>query len=234
MRRRPHDRDRGHPVRRLIILGCGNFGQAAHHYFVHDSDYEVVAFAVDGSMLDAESFQQLPVVALEEIQERYPPGDHDLFVAVGLRDLNRQRAAKIAQCEGLGYQLASYVSSRAIVPPGFTPGANTWIMETAHLHPYVTVGNDAIIWGSSTVGFKSVIGDHCWISGGLIGDGVTVGQGTFLGLGATIASFATVGKHNVIGAGALILKDTQDFEVFRGHASTPSPVPSTRFTKFNG
>ena len=38
-------------------------------------------------------------VAFEEVQERYPPDDHDLFVAVGLRDVNRQRAAKVLEAE---------------------------------------------------------------------------------------------------------------------------------------
>jgi sugar O-acyltransferase (sialic acid O-acetyltransferase NeuD family) len=221
-------------VRRLIILGCGNFGQAAHHYFVHDSAYEVVAFAVDGALLSARSFQQLPVAAFEDVQEQYPPDDHDLFVAIGLRDLNRLRAAKIAEAESKGYRIASYLSSRAIVPPGLSPRPNSWIMENAHVHPYSTIGRNTIIWGDSTIGFKSQVGDHCWFSGGLIGDGVAVGDGTFIGLGATVASFVTVGRHNVIGAGALILKDTKDFEVYRGHASEPSRVPSTRFTKFNG
>ena len=50
----------------------------------------------------------------------------------------------------------------------------------------------------------------------------------------TIASFTTVGKRNLIGAGAVILKNTKDFEVYRGHGSAPSRVPSTRFADFNG
>lgn len=221
-------------MRRLVILGCGNFGQAVHHFFVHDSEYEVVAFTVDGQFLEAASFQNLPVVAFEEIEERYPPDDHDLFVAVGLRDINRLRAKKAHEAEARGYRLASYLSSGAIVPPGMRLEPNTWIMEGAHVHPFATVGRNAIIWSRSTVGFKSRVEDDCWLSAGLLGDGVRLGAGTFVGLGATVASFVTVGKHNVIGAGAVILKDTKDYEVYRGNASTPSRVPSTRFTRFNG
>jgi acetyltransferase-like isoleucine patch superfamily enzyme len=55
-----------------------------------------------------------------------------------------------------------------------------------------------------------------------------VGDFTFIGLNATVAPFLTVGQSNVIGAGALILKSTQDNQVFRGHASTPARVPSDR------
>lgn len=221
-------------MRRLVILGCGNFGRIAHYFFVHDSDYDVRAFAVDAEFLDTDSFQGLPVVAFEEVQARYPPEDHDLFVAVGLRDVNRQRATKLLEVERKGYALASYVSSRAIVPVDLNVLPNTWIMETAHVHPYVTLGRDTIIWSRSTIGFNSTIGDDCWISGGIVGESVVVGEKTFIGLGATVASFVSVGKGNVIGAGALISKDTGDYEIYRGHASRPSQVPSTRFTRFNG
>jgi sugar O-acyltransferase (sialic acid O-acetyltransferase NeuD family) len=221
-------------MRRLVILGCGNFGQAVHHFFVHDSDYEVVAFTVDGEFLEASSFLGLPVVPFEEVQDRYPPDDHDVFVAIGLRDINRQRAHKTREAEAKGYRLASYLSSRASVPPDMRLAPNTWIMEGAHVHPYASVGRNVIIWSRSTVGFKSQVEDDCWISAGLLGDTVRLGGVTFVGLGATVASFVTVGKHNVIGAGAVILKDTKDYEVYRGNASTPSRVPSTRFTRFNG
>jgi sugar O-acyltransferase (sialic acid O-acetyltransferase NeuD family) len=219
---------------KLVILGCGNFGQTAHYFFVHDSEYEVVAFAADAQFLKGRSFQGVPLVAFEEVESRFPPEDHDLFVAVGLRDVNQKRAAKLVEAERKGYRLASYVSSRALVPKEHEVGPNTWIMETAHLHPFVKTGRNVVVWSRSTIGLNSTIGDDCWIAGGLVGESVSVGAGTFIGLGATVASFTSVGRQNVIGAGALILKDTKDNEIYRGAASKPSRVPSTRFGRFNG
>ncbi len=221
-------------MRRLILLGCGNFAQMAHHFFVHDSEYEVVAFTVDGALQDSDSFRGLPVVPFEEAAERYAPEDHDLFVAVGLREVNRRRADKVHEAEEKGFSVASYVSSRALVPADFEALANTWIMETAHLHPGADIGRNCVIWSRSTIGFNSRLGDDCWVAGGLVGESVTIGEGSFIGLGATVASFARVGSRNVIGAGALILKDTQDEQVFRGAASEASAVPSSRFSGFNG
>ena len=221
-------------MRPLIILGCGNFAQTAHYYFTRDSDYQVVAFTVDAEFLEQESFLDLPVVPFEEVETRFAPSSHHFFVAMGLREVNRRRAAKLAEAEGKGYRIASYVSSRAIVPAELMAGPNTWIMENAHVHPFATIGRNVIIWGSSAVGVKSRIGDHCWISGAIVGDSVTVGEGTFLGLGSVIASFATVGKHNLIGAGALILKNTGDEQIYPGQPSEASAVPSGRFSRFNG
>jgi sugar O-acyltransferase (sialic acid O-acetyltransferase NeuD family) len=221
-------------MRRLIILGGSNFAQAAHYYFANDSDYEVVAFTVDAEFLNATTFQGLPVVAFEELQQRYPPQDHDLFVAVGLSDLNRRRAAKVKEAEDKGYHVASYVSSRAVVPADLRVEPNTWIMETAHVMPYVRIGRNSIIWGRSTIAFNCEIGDHCWIVGAVLGESIVVGENTFIGIGATIAPFTKVGKGNIIGAGALILKDTKDFQIYREDGSVPSSVPSTRFKNFNG
>ncbi|MAF64610.1 MAG: transferase [Planctomycetes bacterium] len=221
-------------MRRLILFGCGNFAQMAHHFFAHDSEYEVAAFTVDGEFQESDSFRGLPVVPFEEVVECFDPADHDLFVSVGLREVNRRRAAKVREAEEMGYALASYVGSRAIVSTDFRPRENTWVMETAHLHPGAEIGRNCIIWSRSTIGFNSSLADDCWVAGALVGESVTIGAGTFIGLGATVASFATVGERNVIGAGALILKDTGDEQVFRGAASEASPVPSSRFSGFNG
>src|SRR5581483_6556009 len=117
--------------RRLVIFGCGNFADAAHYYYLHDSAYDVVAFTVDAAFLKEDSFHGLPVVPFEDVAVKYPAAEHDLFVAVGLREINRRRAAKVVEAADRGYRIASYVSSRAIVPVGFQAGPNTWIMEAA-------------------------------------------------------------------------------------------------------
>ncbi len=46
-------------------------------------------------------------------------------------------------------------------------------------------------------------------------------------VGAPTAAAAPDGG-TVVGAGATILKDTKDFEVYRASATKPSRVPSTR------
>lgn len=221
-------------MKKLIIFGSGNFAQMAHYFFDCDSEYLPTAFTVDGAFLEQDSFRGLPVVPFEDIERLYPPDECEMFLALGLRDVNQRRKEKIEEAEAKGYRLASYLSSKAICHPDLTLGPNTWIMEQAHIHPFATVGRGSIVWSRSTIGFKSSIGDYCWISAGLVGESVTVGDCTFIGLGATVASFVNVGKSNLIGAGAVIHADTKDFEIYKGPHSKPSRVPSTRFGKFNG
>ena len=58
----------------------------AYEYFTYDSDYKVVAFAVDPEYLpgNKEQMFDLPIIPLSELEERYTPDDIELFVAISL------------------------------------------------------------------------------------------------------------------------------------------------------
>ncbi len=114
------------------------------------------------------------------------------------------------------------------MPPEFTPQSNTMIMERSTLQPFVRVGRNSIIWSTTRIGFHTQIGDHCWVVCALFGESCMVGDNTFVGLNATIAPGLKIGRGNILGAGALITKDTRDFEVYRGQSSVASRAPSTR------
>lgn len=213
---------------KIVIFGARAFAEIVHYYFTHDSQYSVTAFTVDAAYLKESAFKGLPVVAFEEVDKGFPPDEYRMFVAVGIHKVNQQRAAKVAEAEAKGYRLVSFVSSKADVSPDLEVRPNTMIMERATIQPFAEIGRDTVIWSASRIAFHARIGDHCWIVAPILGESVTVGDYTFIGLNATIAPSLTIGKSNVIGAGALILKNTKDFEVYRAHASTPSEAPSTR------
>jgi sugar O-acyltransferase (sialic acid O-acetyltransferase NeuD family) len=216
----------------LVVFGAGAFAEIAHYYFTRDGDRSVAAFTVDGAFLNEPTFQGRPVVPFEEVDRAFPPDRYEMFVALGIRQVNRIRAAKVAEAEARGYRLPGFVSSSAVVPDGFRVRPNTMIMEQAKVHPFVEVGKDTVIWSESRIAFHTRIGDHCWITTATFGESVSVGDYTFVGLNATIAPFVSIGIGNIIGAGALIVGDTRDHEVYRGHASVPSRVPSYRLRGF--
>ena len=53
--------------KKVIVFGNGQMAEIAHTYFIHDSDYDVVAFTVDKEVVSSGGFRNLPVVAFEEI-----------------------------------------------------------------------------------------------------------------------------------------------------------------------
>jgi sugar O-acyltransferase (sialic acid O-acetyltransferase NeuD family) len=215
-------------ARKLYIFGDGNFADMAHYLFSTDSGYEVAGFTIDAPFLKRDSFNGLPVIAYEEFLRTTDRDEVDIYVAIGVSGINRVRAQKTAQVAADGYRLASFVSSHARVPPGLVVHPNTMIMDQVNIHPKVRIGADTVIWSNSRIALNAQIGDHVWITSAVVGDGAVVGDYTFVGLNATIAPFLRVGRHNLIGAAAVILQDTQDHQVYRGPRSVASKVSTLR------
>lgn len=214
--------------RRLYIFGMQNFAEMAHYLFSQESDYEIAGFLADAQYLDRSTFLGLPAIAYERFKEQVTPEDADLFVAIGVGKINTLRAQKVDEIAAAGYRLASFVSPSARLPKGLAIGPNTMIMDQVNIHPQVVIGRNTVIWSNSRIALKASIGDHVWITSAVIGDSSRVGDFTFVGLNATIAPFVNVGSHNLIGAAALISKDTRDYQVFRGVKSSASAVSSLR------
>jgi sugar O-acyltransferase (sialic acid O-acetyltransferase NeuD family) len=215
--------------RPVVIFGLGQIAELADFYFTHDSDYEVVAFTVDQQYITTPEFHGRPVVAFEAVAEQYPPERYALFVAVSYAKINQLRAAKVAAARALGYQLASYLSSRATVFPGFELQPNCLILEDNTIQPFAKVGSNVTLWSGNHIGHHCVIDDDVFVASHVvISGGVKIGQGSFIGVNATLRDHVTLGQKCVIGAGALVLEDQPDLSVLAPRGTERSPVPSTR------
>jgi sugar O-acyltransferase (sialic acid O-acetyltransferase NeuD family) len=196
-------------MRKLVIFGTEATAEVIDFYFTHDSEYDVAAFTVDGAYLDGDDYRGRPVVAFEELPSRFPPDDHELFIAVGFQKMNAVRAMKFAEAKAMGYTLASYLSSKASAWPGFSVAENTFVMEDNTIQPFVTIGPDTILWSGNHVGHHASIGAHCFVSSHVVISGrVKVGDYSFLGVNSTLRDGVTLGEATMVGAGCLVLADT--------------------------
>jgi sugar O-acyltransferase (sialic acid O-acetyltransferase NeuD family) len=214
-------------AKRLVIFGTGSQAELAHFYFRRDTDHDVAAFTVHQSHMKGGEFRGLPVVPFERVEADFPPGAFDMFVAVGYARVNRVRAAIYAEAKVKGYRLPSYVSPRCTFLAESPVGDNCFILEDNTIQPFVTIGNDVVMWSGNHIGHHSTIGDHCFVSSHVVVSGqVRVGPYCFLGVNATIRDSITIGEACVIGAGALIMRSTKDKEVYLGERSKPFPRTS--------
>ena len=203
---------------RLVIVGCGETAELADEYFTHDSNCEVVAFAVDREFLGGGTLCGLPVVPLDELSSRFPPDRNRAFVAMASGELNYRRSRMYERVKALGYALASYVSSKAFVWPDVRIGDNCFILENNVLQPFTAVGNDVVMWSGNHLGHRSVVGDHCFITSHVVISGFcSIGDHTFMGVNSCVADNVTIGKDNFIAMGSCMAKSTSDNEVYRGN-----------------
>src|SRR5690349_15476372 len=99
---------------KVIIFGVQDFAQLAKFYLQHDSKHEVTAFSVHESYLPEEkTFEGLPVVAFERVEETYPAAEFKFFAPMSPSRMNKLRESVYYQIKQKGYEMISYVSSRA-------------------------------------------------------------------------------------------------------------------------
>jgi len=213
----------------LVIFGAGDIARLAHFYFRRDSPHDVVAFAVDGEYKSDDTFDGLPLVATDALPRLYPPVACAMFVALSYRQMNRLRAQKYQQMKDAGYSLATYVSSRCTYLAEQQPGDNCFILEDNTIQPYVTIGSDVTLWSGNHIGHDSAIEDHCFISSHVVVSGhVRVRSYCFVGVNATIRNGITLAPATLVGAGAVIMKDTRDKEVYLAGRADVFPRNSDR------
>ncbi len=213
----------------LVIFGSGDIAQLAHYYFSTDSNYEVVAFTVDANYIKESELCGLPVVAFEDVAKNYPPNSYDFFIALSYSKLNFVRKEKYLVAKEMGYKLVSFISSRATVLNEGRIGENCFIFEDNTIQPFVTIGNNVILWSGNHIGHHSVIHDHTFIASHVvISGGVEIGEQCFVGVNATLRDHIKIGDKCVVGAGALLLEDAAPEGVYIGVATERSKVPSSR------
>jgi sugar O-acyltransferase (sialic acid O-acetyltransferase NeuD family) len=200
---------------KLVIFGVGDCGRLAHYYFVRDSQHEVVAFSVDKEYVKEPTFLGLPVVSFEDIQEAYPPTEFKMFIAVGYAEMNQVRAAKYSRAKEIGYELVSYVSSRCTFLTDTPVGDNCFILEDNTIQPFVKIGNNVTLWSGNHIGHDSIIEDHCFLTSQVVVSGrVRIGPYCFIGVNVTLRDAITIAPRTLLGAGAIIMKDTIERGVY--------------------
>jgi sugar O-acyltransferase (sialic acid O-acetyltransferase NeuD family) len=202
-------------MEKIIIFGMKEMAEIAHFYFSNDSAYIIEAFTVNRDFIKEEKFLGLPVLPFENIERYYPTEKFGMFIAVGYSNLNKVRAEKYYEAKNKGYRLVSCINSKIFLWGDTKLGDNCFIGENQTIQPFVNIGNNVTITGGGYISHNSFIGDHCYIAPDVaIGGFAKIGEYCFLGMNATIRNAITIARENIIGAGALILKNTKEKDVY--------------------
>jgi sugar O-acyltransferase (sialic acid O-acetyltransferase NeuD family) len=220
----------GGSMNKVVIFGAGKIADQAFFYLTNDSPYEVVAFTVDESYMTKENLYGLPVIPFGQVENKFPPGGFKMFLALGYQNLNKLRAAKYLSAKDKGYELISYVSSKASNFGGVDIGDNCFILENAVIQPGSKIGNNVYVWSGNHIGHHATIGDHCYISGQVVVSGNTVIEPyCFIGVNATIGHEITVGRESIVGAGCVITKTAEPKSVYIAQDTPKYRLDSTKF-----
>ena len=193
--------------KRVVLIGDGESAEIAFEYFTADSPWEVVGFAVERTFRQRQDLFGLPVIDLEHLPEIFPPTEFAAHVALSSTRLNRVRRRLYLYVKSMGYELPSYVSTRAFVWRNVKIGENSFIFENNVLQYFVEIGNNVVLWSGNHVGHRTTIRDHCFITSHCVISGFCdIGESSFLGVNSTFGDRVSVPNDTVVGAGSVVHK----------------------------
>lgn len=198
--------------KKIIIFGNGEIAKLAHYYFRSDSVYEVVGFTVDKINCASNSFNNLPLIPFETVEEKFPVKEHLIHVAISYKKLNQLREQKFNEAKEKGYLFANYISSKStVLTDKANLGNNLFILEGQTIQKDVIISDNVMIWSNNHIGHNTFIGKHCYISSGVIISGhCKIGERCFLGVNSTITDFCKIGDDCFITMGSNIGHDIKN------------------------
>lgn len=177
---------------------------------------EVVGFTTDKSYKKCEVFQNLPVFAFEDIESFVDINSVTFALTLGYSQMNEHRAAKYQYCKNKGYDVFTYVSSRAEV---FTTkiGEGSIILPGTYIGPFSEIGICTVIRPGTVLAHHDIVGSFNWIADGCtFGGGVEVGDHCFFGLGTTVRNEVNIADYTFIGAQTYIGRNTERLNAYIG------------------
>lgn len=201
-------------MRNLVIFGVGQLAQLASFYLNQQSKYQLVGYSTDNPQSSVH--EGLPLVAAEDLNNRFTPDDTSLFVAISYHKQNSIRKHRCEELRKQGWSLASIISPTAVIADNCILGDNLFIVESVVVQPWSQIGDGVVLWSGVQVGHHSLLGAYCFLSAGTVLMGCnTVGSCAHLAGGVTVRDHLKVGSGQQIAAGETVTFDLEDLELPR-------------------
>lgn len=115
--------------------------------------------------------------------------------------------------------MANFIASGANCWPGsIEEDAGVLVFDNAFVGVGCHLKEGVIISEGSVLSHNVTVEPYCFFSDGVVvGGHANIGRNSFVGLNSTIKSNCRIGNYNIIGSGANVIHDTEDYCVARGN-----------------
>jgi len=203
---------------KVIIFGIQDFAELAHYYLENDSEHEVVAFTVNREFVpENRNFKGLPIIEFETIEKQFPTSEFVFFAPMSPAKMNRLRESIYYEIKAKGYELISYISSKATICNNII-GDNCFILEDNTIQPFTKIGNNVVLWSGNHIGHHSEIKNHVMVTSHVVLSGNCIVEDyCMLGVNSTIRDGLIIAAGTFVAMGACIIKDTEPWSMYKGN-----------------
>lgn len=143
-------------MKKLLILGAGQYGMVAKEIAESTGEYSSIAFLDDSNPTAIGNIQDF-----EKFRDEYTHAT----VAIGNAVLRLDLLNKLEQC---GYHIPVLIHPTAYVSPSAVVEAGSFIEPMAVIHTETVIGKSCIISAGTIVNHNSKVGEGCHLNCGTI------------------------------------------------------------------
>lgn len=223
-------------MKKILLAGNAITANILSAYLRRDAcRYEVCGLTVDDEFEAQGGVGGCRTVGLSGVTSAFSPGTHRVIMAIGYSHLNRTREAMFGRLKAMGYAIETYIHPDARVYTDEPIGEGSVVLPGAVIEPHAQVGANTMVWSNVTLAHHSSVGDHCWLGAGTVVSGqAKVLRNTFLGVSSAVVNAVTVGEFNIVGANALISRDTKPHSVHLARSAETFRYSSEEYVKHFG
>ena len=206
-------------MKKLVIIGTGGFGrecaEIAKTIESKENDINLIGFLDDNKEHHGKVKNDVKVLGSIEWIKDFNITDDIYFVcAIGDTIIKKSVVEKALKLGYKPYSLIhpsvhiSYgvsIGEGVILSPGSVISTNCVLKDYTVINQLCSIGHDAIIGKYSTV--------NPLVS---INGGDEIGEGVYMGTQSSIIQFLSIGKWSIVGAGACITKNIDEYKVVQG------------------
>jgi sugar O-acyltransferase (sialic acid O-acetyltransferase NeuD family) len=210
----------------IVVIGSSGHAKVVMDILEREGQYHIAGL-IDTYKAAGESIFGYEILGTEEILAKLVSSGEVFggIIAIGDNWMRHLVAEKIKSLVP-EFKFVSAVHPSASIARGVMVGEGSVLMAGVIVNSDSRVGNFCILNTNASLDHDSVMEDFSSLApNATTGGNVTIGGFGAISMGANIIHGLHIGKHTVVGAGAVVLDDLQDFCVAYG---IPARVISKR------
>jgi sugar O-acyltransferase (sialic acid O-acetyltransferase NeuD family) len=199
----------------VILYGSRKLGKMLYYDSENNPNFDIAVFTVDKEFLNEDGcFLGLPQIDLDKVLEEYPSDKYDMIALIAGYNNMRDREKMYYKAKDKGYVLRNYISSSCEIASDVIMGDNNLIFGQTHIGFSGVMGNSNTIRQQTYLGHEFIMGDYNVITPDCrIGGECRIGNSCYIGIGATIKNGLVIANETLVGAGSVVVKDTEESTV---------------------
>jgi sugar O-acyltransferase (sialic acid O-acetyltransferase NeuD family) len=192
-------------MKRLALIGAGNFGYRIAYHALADNHYQPVGFFDDNINKNSQQYG-LPVLGtIEDIQNSFEQGLFD-FLMISIGYCHFDLRADLFNYFKEHIPFGTIVHSSSYVDKSCTIESGVFVHPGCVLDVNTKISHNVVIGSGCVISHDSKIGPHSMLSPSVnIAGFVEIGQKVNLGVGTTVIDHIKIADYVRTGGGAVVI-----------------------------